>query len=213
MKPIGVFGGTFDPVHFGHLRPALEVCKGVGMEQVRFVPSRVPVHRGQPIAPLDDRILWLQQAVDEFSQFVVDLREVERDAPSWMVVTLEAMANEFPDRPLCLIMGMDAFLKIDSWYRWKDIFQYAHIVVTHRPGFEYPEDEGLKRLLGEREVKQAEDLYCLPADDGGRIMFFPVTPLDISATGIREIVKRGGDSGLMVPEAIRDEVNSCYGKN
>ncbi|MBC8519134.1 MAG: nicotinate-nucleotide adenylyltransferase [Gammaproteobacteria bacterium] len=213
MKPIGIFGGTFDPVHFGHLRPALEVCEGLDMDQVRFVPSRFPVHRGQPIAPLNDRIRWLQIAINEFPQFEVDLREVERDEPSWMVVTLESMAREFPDRPLCLIMGMDAFSKIGGWHRWKELFQYAHIVVTHRPGFEYPEGEEFDALLNEREAGQIEELHCLAADGGGKVIFFPVTPLEISSTGIREIVRDGGDSGLMVPEAIRDEINSCYRKN
>lgn len=211
--PIGVMGGTFDPVHYGHLHPAAEVCDGVGMEQIRFVPSRVPVHRDQPVATLADRVRWLQMAAAEFPQFVVDMREVERDSPSWMVLTLESMAHEFPYSPLCLIMGMDAFLKLDSWHRWGDLFEYAHIVVTHRPGFDRPSTDKANQLLDGREAEKMDELYVLPRAAGGKIFFYPVTPLEISATEIRKNIRNGGSSASMVPESIRDEVDHCYRDN
>ena len=93
MRPIGILGGTFDPVHFGHLRPALEVCEQLGMDHVRLIPSKIPVHRSQPLASLEQRVEWLQQVAAEVPQFVVDLREVERDTPSWMVGTLESLVT------------------------------------------------------------------------------------------------------------------------
>ena len=143
MQPIGILGGTFDPLHYGHLRPALEVCEQLGLDHVRLIPSRVPVHRPQPVATLEQRVEWLQQVAEEVPQMVVDLREVERESPSWMVVTLESLKVSFPKRPLCLILGMDAFLKIESWHRWEALLQLAHLVVTHRPGSLLPDEGGV----------------------------------------------------------------------
>ncbi len=207
-------GGTFDPVHFGHLRPALELCEALGFERVCFIPNRVPVHREQPVASLEKRVHWLQSAVEGVTQFVVDLREVERESPSWMVVTLESLSAEFPGRPLSLILGMDAFLQIESWHRWQELLDHAHIVVTHRPGFQTPGEGEIGKLLQGRKSERIEELHQTPATiGGGRIFFHPVTPLDISSTGIRAVVGRGGDPRFLLPDSIREDVIECYQVN
>ncbi len=210
-QPIGVLGGTFDPVHFGHLRPALELCEGLKLDQVRLIPSRTPVHRGDPVAPLEERIQWLQRAVEGVPQLLVDLREVERESPSWMVLTLESLQREFPAQPLCLILGMDAFLQLESWHRWRELSDYAHIVVTHRPGFEHAMEGALGIWSGERVCSSIEELHRLPEErGGGRVFYCPVTQLEISATGIRTMVGRGEDPRFLLPDLIREEVMSCY---
>ena len=210
MRPIGILGGTFDPVHFGHLRPALEVCEQLGMDHVRLIPSKIPVHRSQPLASLEQRVEWLQQVAAEVPQFVVDLREVERDTPSWMVVTLESLVTSFSQRPLCLILGMDAFLQVESWHRWDELLSLAHIVVTHRPGFERPQQGRVAELLAARESNQVTDLEQLPQQQGGRILLLPVTQLEISATVIREMVAQGEDPRFLLPDTIRASVINQY---
>ena len=209
--PIAVLGGTFDPVHFGHLRPALEVSEALGFERVHFIPSRVPVHRGDPVADIEKRVGWLQSAINGVPNFVVDLREVERNSPSWMVLTLESLAEEFPGRPLSLIMGMDAFLQIEGWHRWQELFNYAHLVVTHRPGFQRPGDDEIGYLLQGRKSNRVEDLHRTPAETGGgRIFFHPVTTLEISSTMVRKAVEKGMDPRFLLPGSIRKDVIECY---
>ncbi|MBT3309224.1 MAG: nicotinate-nucleotide adenylyltransferase [Gammaproteobacteria bacterium] len=210
MQPIGILGGTFDPLHYGHLRPALEVCEQLGLDHVRLIPSRVPVHRPQPVATLEQRVEWLQQVAEEVPQMVVDLREVERESPSWMVVTLESLKVSFPKRPLCLILGMDAFLKIESWHRWEALLQLAHLVVTHRPGSLLPDEGGVAELIAARQTNQVTDLYRLPQQQGGRILLLPVTQLEISATAIREMVAQGEDPRFLLPDTIRRSVINQY---
>ncbi len=210
MQPIGILGGTFDPVHFGHLRPALEVCEQLGLDHVRLIPSKVPVHRPQPVAPLERRIEWLQQVVDEVPQFKLDLREVERESPSWMVVTLESLSTSIPKRPLCLILGMDAFLQIESWHRWQELLQLAHIVVTHRPGFPRPQTGSIAQLLESHETRLVNDLNRLPQQQGGSILLLPVTQLEISATAIRQMVAQGEDPRFLLPDTIRTAVMDQY---
>lgn len=210
MQPIGILGGTFDPVHFGHLRPALEVCEQLGLDHVRLIPSKVPVHRPQPIAPLQQRIDWLRQVSEEVPRFRLDLREVERETPSWMVVTLESLAASFSQRPLCLILGMDAFLQIESWHRWQELLTLAHIVVTHRPGFPRPEQGGVAELLSRHETRLVNDLGRLPQQQGGRILLLPVTQLEISATAIRKMVAQGEDPRFLLPDTIRTSVMNQY---
>jgi len=143
-------------------------------------------------------------------QFVVDLREVERDTPSWMVVTLESLVTSFSQRPLCLILGMDAFLQVESWHRWDELLSLAHIVVTHRPGFERPQQGRVAELLAARESNQVTDLYQLPQQQGGRILLLPVTQLEISATVIREMVAQGEDPRFLLPDTIRASVINQY---
>lgn len=210
MKPIGILGGTFDPVHFGHLRPAVEVCERALLDHVRVIPSRVPVHRPQPVAPLEKRIEWLQQVCDSIPQLQLDLREVERDSPSWMVVTLESLRHSFPERPLCLILGMDAFLQIEQWHRWQELFEYAHLIVTQRPGFQPPAEGGIATLLRQKEGEVA-DLCCLPEPgNGGVIVRIPVTQLEISATAIRQMVATGEEPRFLLPDTICRSVTEQY---
>lgn len=183
----------------------------MGFDHVRLIPSRSPVHRGDPVAPLEERVRWLQRAVEGVPQLLVDLREVERESPSWMVLTLESLQREFPAQPLCLILGMDAFLQLESWHRWRELSDYAHIVVTHRPGFEHSLEGALGGWSRERVCSTIEELHRLPGQmGGGRVFYCAVTQLEISATEIRTMAGRGEDPRFLLPDLIREEVMSRY---
>ncbi len=131
--PVGVFGGTFDPVHHGHLRTALEVLEGCGLEQLRLVPALVPPHRPQPRAPAPLRLEMLRRAVAGEPRLVVDDRELRRGGPSYTVDTLAELRAAVGTRPLCLVLGADAFLGLPGWHRWRELFALAHLVVVERP--------------------------------------------------------------------------------
>ena len=202
MNPIGIFGGTFDPVHFGHLRPALELLEGLPLQEVRFIPSAIPPHRGTPLADGAHRLEMLRRAVAGQPGFVVDERELRRGGISYMVDTLASLREEYGRQSLCLLLGMDAFLQLHRWHRWTEIPELAHIVATHRPGWE-PESVTaagpMAELLARRRVTQAEALAGEPA---GRILLQSVTQLDISATAIRQAACEGRSARYLTRDAV-----------
>ena len=138
-KMIGIFGGTFDPIHYGHLRSALEVKEIFGLTEVRLIPSAQPPHREQPAATALMRLQMLELAVKNQPGLIIDTRELNRSGVSYMVDTLKSLRKEFKDEPLLLFIGSDAFNNLKTWYQWQHLFDFAHIVVMTRPGFEYTE--------------------------------------------------------------------------
>ncbi|MFM2286880.1 MAG: hypothetical protein RL684_23, partial [Pseudomonadota bacterium] len=134
-EPVGLFGGTFDPIHYGHLRTAYELWQSLRLAQVRFLPTGNPPHRESSLASTELRVQMVQAAIAGNEAFVVDDRETRREGLSYSVDTLLDLRREFPDRSLCLLLGMDAFLGMPHWHRWRDIFDLAHVVVAHRPGW------------------------------------------------------------------------------
>jgi nicotinate-nucleotide adenylyltransferase len=209
MSPIGIFGGTFDPIHYGHLRTAFEMLQALRFGEIRFVPSGDPPHRGETYAPAHLRLEMVRAATANEASFVVDDCELKRDGPSYTVDTLAAMRQEQPDVPMGLILGMDAFLGLTSWYRWEDILDYAHIVVAHRPGWRAPDIGPLGELISEHGTHRVEDLHEQP---GRRIHIHAVTQLEISSTEIRELVVAGRDPRFLMPDVVRDVIVSsqCY---
>src|SRR5579884_1723014 len=135
MQPIGLFGGTFDPIHYGHLRTAFELWQELRLAEVRFMPTGSPPHREQPLASAELRLRMVQAAVADQQAFVVDDREVRRTGISYSVDTLTELRGEYPDRSLCLLLGMDAFLGLPNWHRWRDLLDLAHVCVATRPGW------------------------------------------------------------------------------
>jgi len=209
---IGIFGGTFDPVHFGHLRPALEVMEALSLDEVRFIPAGRPNLRDAPQADAGQRLVMLARAVDGQSGFLIDEREIHREGISYMVDTLASLREEIGARPLCLILGYDAFLKLPHWHQWERIPELAHIVVAHRPGWDGQVPEApLQRWLAERSC-EAEALADRPA---GGIVRVAVTQLDISATRIRELCRAGRDIRYLTPDAVREYIldNHLYTGN
>jgi len=203
MKPIGVFGGTFDPVHYGHLRSAFEMLQALDFQEVRFVPCSDPPHRGVTYATAEQRYRLVEVAIAGQPGFVADDRELERDGLSYTVDTLAALRMEFPHRSLGLIVGMDAFLGLPDWHRWDEILDKAHIVVAHRPGWKAPDIGVLGELISDRGTHRVDDLH---ATTHGRIHIHAVTQLEIASTEIRDLIAAGRDPRFLMPDAVRDEI-------
>jgi nicotinate-nucleotide adenylyltransferase len=201
---IGVFGGTFDPIHFGHLRPALDVMQAMGLQQVRFIPLHGPVHRDAPQAPAVLRLRMVEAAIASQQGFVVDDRELQRAGPSYTVDTLKELREIFTDQPLCLMMGMDAFSGFPDWHKPDEILQLAHLIVMRRPGekqLSVAAQDWLKRHQG-CEVSMVKQR---PA---GSILLQTVTQLDISATAIRGMVSQGLMPRYLLPEAVLELIRT-----
>ena len=184
---IGIFGGTFDPVHYGHIKPALSIKQVLSLSSLRFIPNRIPPHRETPWLSTNQRLVLLQSALRDYSDVVVDERELGRDGPSYMVDTLASLREDLPDESLCLIIGMDAFIGITSWFEWKKLFDLCHLVVTTRPGFDESElvdqlDTDNYQFLTARMV---EEVTALTPNETGKILLQSVPQLDISSTEIR----------------------------
>lgn len=209
MKPLGIFGGTFDPIHFGHLRTAFELWQALDLAEMRFVPAGQPPHRGTPSCDPSHRLAMVRAAIAGQPGFAVDDREVRRAGPSYMVLTLRELRAEDPARPLCLVVGMDAFLGLPQWYEWREVLELAHVVVAHRPGWSAPGDGPLGELLAERGTQRVADLHDSLA---GRIHVRPVTQLEISSTELRDLIVAGRDPRYLLPDAVRAIIRdtACY---
>jgi nicotinate-nucleotide adenylyltransferase len=208
MSPLGIFGGTFDPIHYGHLRTAFELLQALRLDEVRFVPAGRPPHREAPRCDGERRLAMVRAAVADQPGFTVDARELHRDGPSYTVTTLRELRAEEPGRSLCLIVGMDAFLGLPTWHEWRDILDLAHLVVAHRPGWSAPPKGLLAELLAERGAAAGE-LHVSPA---GRIHVHAVTPLEISSTDLRDLIVAGRDPRYLVPDVVRALIadTGCY---
>ena len=207
-KPLGVFGGTFDPVHYGHLRLAEEAADRLGLAQVRWIPAGQPTARETPQASAAQRLAMVVRAIDGNARFEVDRAEVDADRPSYTVPTLERLrALLGARRPLVLLVGADAFAAMGGWHRWRSIFELAHVGVAHRPGF--PIDAAklpaeLAAIFGER---RCDDVATLAATPAGRIASFAMTQLDISATRVRALLARGESARYLLPDALLEYIH------
>lgn len=211
-EAIGVFGGTFDPIHFGHLRSAFELLQSLQLREVRFLPCGNPPHRAAPIADAATRVDMVRCAIEAQEGFVLDDREVRRPGLSYSVDTLRSLREDFPDNPLCLIVGMDSFLSLPKWYQWQEIMRLAHIVVAHRPGWQVPRRGALGALLTDRGTTLVADLHKSLA---GGIYVHEVTQLEISSTSIRALIAAGHDPRFLLPECVGERLKlaKCYSEH
>ena len=210
--PLGLFGGTFDPIHLGHLRTAYELLRALKLQELRFLPTGNPPHRDATSADAEQRLALVRAAVADQPGFTVDDREVRRDGLSYSVDTLTELRAEFPGRSLCLMVGMDAFLGLPHWHRWRDIFDLAHVVVAHRPGWKAPTQGPLGEVMVDRGTGAVRDLHEAPA---GRIFVHAVTQLEISSTELRQLIAAGGDPRYLVPNSVRVLLGQlkCYARH
>lgn len=207
---IGIFGGTFDPVHFGHLRAALDCQQGLGLSAVRLLPLSFAVHRAQPIAAPALRLAMLRVAIVGEPTLAVDDRELRRGGPSYTVETLASLREELGQTAsLCLMIGADSFNEFLDWRRPLDILGLAHLVIMQRPGAPMARDPALRTLVRERRADQVDALRQAPS---GRILFQTVTQLDISSTRIRRLVACGQSPRFLLPEAVIEMLGdgACY---
>lgn len=202
-RPIGVLGGTFDPIHHGHLRLAMELASAVELAHVRLVPCARPPHRGAPGASPGQRAKWIRVAVGDEPLLRLDDRELLRDGPSYTVDTLASMRAELPDTPLCLIMGRDVFAKLPQWHEWERIFDNAHIVLIDRPDIDIPLEPAAAATLEQRRVDSPAPLREALA---GHIHVYTPPPLAISASYIRKLLARGDSPRYLLPTDVLDDI-------
>jgi len=200
---ICILGGTFDPVHFGHLRPALDVQQALGIERVHLLPCRTPPHREMPWLSHEQRLALLRLAIEGEPGLAIDTRELRREGPSYMVDTLASLREELGERPLCLALGMDALAGLDSWHRWEEIPALCHLVVMQRPGNHWPQDGALARQLQAARVADVKDLAARPA---GAVLGVPVTQMAVSSTRIRDLLRSGRSARYLMPEAVLERI-------
>lgn len=210
MKKIGIFGGAFDPIHYGHLRPALEILEALSLHRLVFIPTGHPPHRAQPLAPAALRLAMVKAAVAEERRFEVDERELKGRDASYTVETLTDLRREHPEDALFLVVGMDAFLGFPGWRRWKELFDLAHVAVAHRPGWTLSPEGPLAEEVQSRRTADPDATQL-----AGKVFMQAVTQLEISSTRVRETAARGGDLRYLVPDAVRALIldSNCYRKD
>ena len=201
MSMIGIFGGTFDPVHNGHLETIQYVRQSLKLEQVRLIPLGHAVHRQQPIASASQRVEMLNAATINLEGLVVDDREINRPGGSYTVDTLESLRQDFPGKSLCLIIGTDAFNGFETWKTPDKILSLSHLVVMQRPATDKDsvQTEFTKQLLKTRQAETEEELQL---NDSGKILFVQVPQIDISSTMIRSMLSQHETINQLLPGAV-----------
>lgn len=204
-KRIGVLGGTFNPVHVGHLRSALEVAEQLGLDELRMIPNARPPHRDAPQVSAQDRLAMVQQAVAGVPLLTVDDRELKRDRPSYSIDTLESLRAELAvEDQLFLLLGWDAFCGLPTWHRWEELLDHCHILVLQRPDADSEAPQALRDVLAARSVSDPLAMV----GPSGQIAFVWQTPLAVSATQIRNLLASGKSVRFLVPDAVLAYINA-----
>ena len=193
---ICLFGGTFDPVHYGHLKPLQELQHRLGADAVHVIPAALPPHRPAPQASSQQRVNMLELALQEYPGFFLDTRELQRNGPSWTVLTLRSFRQQYPDDSLCLVMGSDAFADLPTWYHWQEILQLAHVVVIERAG-----TEAVARPDWATDYLVDDDT-SLRHRKCSSVLYVRLKGIDISATEIRKRFATGQDVTGMLPDEV-----------
>jgi len=208
---VGLLGGTFDPIHYGHLRLAEEMAEAIGLDQIRFIPAGLPPHRERPASSPDDRLAMVKLAIAGNPRFRIEEYEVFKTTPCYMVETLTALREEVGyATPLVLFLGLDAFSGLETWHEWPRLFELAHLAVAHRPGhtpagWEQRLSDHLRRELLARQVDSATLLKHAPA---GRILVLETTQLEISASRLRDMLRSGHSTRYLLPDSVIDYIQT-----
>jgi nicotinate-nucleotide adenylyltransferase len=198
-RQVGIFGGTFDPVHYGHLRAASEARERLGLSEMRLLPAGTPPHRAVTFAAAGHRLQMLQLALAGHGDLQVDDREIRRGGSSYMVDTLQEIRAEEGDVPLLLMIGQDAANQLDSWHRWRELFALTHFVVMRRPDSVHRYSGELFEAMQPRMVEDPDRLRRLPA---GLVLPLEVTQLAISSTDIRRQIASGISPRFLLPDPV-----------
>ena len=198
-RPIGILGGTFDPVHHGHLRVAIEAHETLDLDHVRLVPLHTPSHRNAPQTSLEVRVEMLREIAR--APIEIDLREIERGGVSYTVDTLTELRRDWPEVPLCLLMGVDSYRSLSTWHRPQEILRLAHVVVVARPGSHDHDACGLDEIIGSAQADTVDDLHDSTA---GRVFFLDIPLLSIASSDLRARRAAGRDIRHLVPGPVND---------
>ncbi|MDH5424474.1 MAG: nicotinate-nucleotide adenylyltransferase [Gammaproteobacteria bacterium] len=200
---LGVLGGTFDPLHIGHLRTALDVRQALNLTEVRVIPNYIPAHREQPFLAAGQRYQLVKKVLDEVPGLQADDREIKRQGISYMIDTLRDLHQQFPQKHLCLIIGTDAYNSFCQWHQWQEIMQLAHLLVMQRAGV----TTMVNKALDQYKTTDAKDLMKTSA---GLVYVQAVCQLEISSTMIRQMIQQKQSIQFLVPENIRSDLQTLY---
>ena len=199
-KAIGILGGTFDPIHNGHIKPALQLAEQLDLAEVRVMPSHIPPHKTTTKTASEHRAAMVKLACDSHSVLVPDLRELERNTPSYTAITLGSFRQDMPDTPLCFMMGMDSLLSFKRWYRWEHILEQCHLVVSCRPGWRLDPKAEVTDLISERAT---QDPALLHQSLNGVIYLAAIDEIDMSSSQIRQACREGQSIAGWLPEPVQ----------
>lgn len=204
-KLLGIFGGTFDPIHNGHLNPVIEAAKEIGMNQVIMIPCHIPPHKEQPSTAPKLRLKMVELACEHNPLFSVDDRELKKHSHSYTIETLKSLRADYPDKSLCFFMGSDSFSKLNSWHKWQELMDYAHIIVCQRDSRNVvlsPEIEGLLKKFRTKNPRELLD------KNHGYIFDAATSELEVSSTDIRDKIKSGENWAQHVPDSVYDFITT-----
>ncbi|NQZ49792.1 MAG: nicotinate-nucleotide adenylyltransferase [Moritella sp.] len=208
-RAIGILGGTFDPIHYGHLRPCLDLLQQLNLAEVRLMPNHIPPHRAAPGSNSAHRLAMATLAVEHCDELSVDPRELNRTTPSYTIDTLIELAAENPTTPVCFLIGLDSLNNLHTWYRWQELLDYCHLVVSYRPNYKLTLAPEVQKLF---EQVQTMDVKVLQQQKQGRILLWPSTQLEISATRIRQLIKHQQSPQYLLPDNVLSYIhkNNLY---
>lgn len=196
---IGILGGTFDPIHLGHVQLAKEVLKQIKFEKIYFIPCFSSAHHKKIQASPEQRLALVKMAIKGQPHLLADDIEIKRQGISYTFDTIKSFRQKFPNAPLALIVSDEVFVKFTTWHKWKEILKYAHLIVTNRPGFTIHINEELEKLIKKKSIK---DCHLLSESLAGRILFLTINSLAITSTEVRSLIKNQGDVKHLLPEKV-----------
>lgn len=203
---IGILGGTFDPIHLGHLRLALQMQQKFRLNHVRIMPCYQNTDKPKPIASISQRIAMISQAIADEPSLKLDTIEIERRGISYTLDTLQILKLKFPDTPLAFILGMDTFLSLPNWRNWEDIFHYTHLLLANRPHYPLPAECLSSNILADRLEMNHEMIHCCPS---GKIFLADIEPFAISSANIRYLIANGRDPRDSLPDPVYNFIQQC----
>lgn len=206
---IGFLGGTFDPIHFGHLRPALEIQQALNLQSLYLMPNYIAPHKEKSLANTQQRIDMVKLAIQETPELQLNTQELLRSTPSYTIDTLKLLRQQYPETPICFIMGMDSLINFDSWYQYQEILDYCHIVVSHRPGWDPTFNEVVSALLTKHQIQNPALLHSALA---GHIYFQSTSQLAISSSHIRDLLAAKRSINFLTPQSVCTYIKEqhCY---
>lgn len=196
---IGILGGSFDPIHYGHLHIALDLYQQFHLSEVRFIPCKNPVNNKKVVATPQQRLTMLQMALQPYSYFSIDKRELCRTTPSYMIETLTSLRLELGNTPLGLILGYDNLACLDHWNQWTSLINFAHLLIVPRPGHTKPYSKEIHAFV---ERHQTQDPFLLSQQPAGLLFMTHLQALPISATYIRKAISSGNYPVGLLPSTV-----------